>query len=224
MRRSLKTAGKVLFLTSLALAASLVGGTLSLAGLPIQPGTRAVVFGVGQDGLGVREGPGYDFQTKTVLQEGAQVDVLDGPNWKGYVPWYLVGGYDSSGDQGWSAGNYLQPAADQTPAPEAGPERSATPSSRGGQRDNQSFIALVTGYSVSGRTASGSPTQWGVVAVDPSVVPMGSKIQIDGFSDVFVAADTGGAVKGNWIDVYFPNPSDAFNFGMQARRVTILEP
>ncbi len=224
MRRSLKTAGKVLLLSSLALAASLVGGTLSLADLPIQPGTQAVVFGVGQDGLGVREGPGYGYQTQAILQEGTEVNVLDGPKWKGYVPWYLVGGYDSSGNQGWSAGNYLQPAADQTPAPEAGPERSATPSSRGGPRGNQSFIALVTGYSVSGRTASGALTQWGVVAADPSVVPLGSKIQIDGFKDVFVVADTGGAVKGNWIDVYFPNPNDAFNFGMQARRVTILAP
>ncbi len=223
MRRSLKTAGKILVLTSLALAASLIGATLSHADLPIQPGTRAVVFGVGQDGLGVREGPGYDFRTQTILQEGTELNVLDGPRWKGYVPWYLVGGYDASGNQGWSAGNYLQPKSDPTPAPQASPERSATPSSRGGERGYHSFVALVTGYSVQGRTASGSPTQWGVVAVDPSVVPLGSKIQIDGFSDVFVAADTGGAVKGNWIDIYFPNPSDAFNFGMQARRVTILD-
>src|SRR5450759_489671 len=107
MRPSLKTAGKILVLTSLALAASLIGGTLSLADLPIQPGTRAVVFGVGQDGLTVREGPGYAFQTLDTLAEGTEMDVLDGPRWKGYVPWYLVGGYDVSGNQGWSAGNYL---------------------------------------------------------------------------------------------------------------------
>lgn len=223
MRPSLKIAGKILVLTSLALAASLIGGTLSLADLPIQPGTRAVVFGVGQDGLSVREGPGYAFQTLDTLAEGTEMDVLDGPRWKGYVPWYLVGGYDASGNQGWSAGNYLQPKPDPAPTPQAGPGR-ATPSSRGGQRDAKGFVALVTGYSVQGRTSSGRLTQWGVVAVDPSVVPLGTKIQIDGFSDVFTAADTGGAVKGNWIDVYFPNPGDAFNFGMRARRVTILDP
>ena len=224
MRRSLKTAGKILVVTSLVLAASLIGGTLSLADLPIQSGMRAVVFGVGDAGLGVREGPGHDFQTLDILSEGTELNVLEGPRWRGYVPWYLVGGYDASGHQGWSAGNYLQPKPDPSPTPQPGADRSATPSTRGGQRDGRSFVALVTGYSVQGRTASGLPTQWGVVAVDPSVVPLGTKIQIDGFSDVFVAADTGGAVKGNWIDVYFPNSGDAFNFGMQSRRVTILEP
>ncbi|HEX9015302.1 MAG TPA: 3D domain-containing protein [Chloroflexota bacterium] len=218
MKRPLKTAGKMLILASITIAASLLGATLVFAGLHIDPGSSAVVFGVGQDGLTVREGPGYSYHTQAILPEGTQVDVLSGPRWNGYTPWYLIGGYDPSGQQGWSAGNYLQPAPDPSP-----PAARATPSSRGGQRDSRGFVGLVTGYSIHGRTASGAPTAWGVVAVDPNVIPLGTKLQIDGFQDVFVAADTGGAIKGNWIDIYFPNYADAYDFGIQARRVTVLD-
>lgn len=223
MRRPLKTTGKILILTLVAIAASLIGGTASLAELHIEPGIRATVFGAGEEGLGVREGPGYGFNSIHTLAEGAEVDVLEGPRWRGYVPWYLVGGFDASGNQGWSAGIYLQPKPEPTPVPRAEPGRTAVPSARGGQRTNRSFVALVTAYSIHGRTASGAPTEWGVVAVDPTIIPLGTRLQIEGFEEVFVAADTGGGVKGNWVDIYFPDYGDAYNFGMQARRVTILE-
>ncbi|HEX9016518.1 MAG TPA: 3D domain-containing protein [Chloroflexota bacterium] len=230
MKRPFKTAGKLLLLVSLTLAASLLGATLVIAQFHIEPGSPAVVFGTGDAGLGVREGPGYNYPVLDTLPEGTQVDVLSGPTWKGYTPWYRIGGFEESGKQGWSAGNYLQPMlepaetpeADAAAAPQPVAGRVATPSSRGGAREGRSFVALVTGYCIQGRTALGTPTQWGTLAVDPSVVPLGSRVQVEGFQEVFVAADTGGAVKGNWIDIYFPNPSDAYSFGIQARRVTIL--
>src|SRR5512146_1911909 len=109
MKRPFLTAGKLLVLVSLTLLASLLGATLVIAQLHIDPGSRAVVFGVGDAGLGVREGPGYNYPTLEILPEGTEVDVLSGPSWKGYTPWYRVGGFDDSGRQGWSAGNYLQP-------------------------------------------------------------------------------------------------------------------
>ncbi len=223
MKRPFLTAGKLLFLVSVTLVVSLLlGATLVIAQLHIDPGSRAVVFGVGNAGLAVHEGPGNNYPNVDVLREGTEVDVLSGPSWKGYTPWYRVGGYDDSGKQGWSAGNYLQPKPEPVPTPEPDASRSATPSARGGQREGQSFVALVTGYCIQGRTTLGTPTAWGVVAVDPSVIPLGTRLQIEGFQDVFVAADTGGAVKGNWIDIYFPNYAEAYAFGIQARRVTIL--
>ena len=45
---------------------------------------------------------------------------------------------------------------------------------------------------------------------------------IDGFEDVFTAEDTGGAVRGNQIDVYFPDVQAALRFGVQNRMVTVL--
>jgi len=60
-----------------------------------------------------------------------------------------------------------------------------------------------------------------VIAVDPSVIPLGSKVYVEGFGEA-IAADTGGAIKGNRIDVFIPSEEDAMDFGVQKLTVTIL--
>ena len=60
-----------------------------------------------------------------------------------------------------------------------------------------------------------------VIAVDPSVIPLGSKVYVEGFGEA-TAADTGGAIKGNRIDVFIPSEQDAINFGVKQLKVTIL--
>ncbi|MDP4154360.1 MAG: 3D domain-containing protein [Bacillota bacterium] len=60
-----------------------------------------------------------------------------------------------------------------------------------------------------------------VIAVDPSVIPLGSKVYIEGYGEA-TAADTGGAIKGNRIDVYMQNESDALQFGAKELTVKIL--
>ncbi len=109
-------------------------------------------------------------------------------------------------------------------APAAEPPQDRDPSTRGGQRDARSFVANVTAYAMKGRTATGTQTRWGVIAVDPAMIPLGSKVRIDGFEELFVAEDTGGGIKGNWIDLWFPSQAEAMRFGIQARRVTVVGP
>ena len=60
-----------------------------------------------------------------------------------------------------------------------------------------------------------------VIAVDPSVIPLGSKVYIKGYGE-YTAADTGGAIKGNRIDVFIPSEQAALNFGRKQLTVTIL--
>lgn len=79
-----------------------------------------------------------------------------------------------------------------------------------------------------GMTASGTKVRPGVVSVDPSVIPLGSKLYIeslDGSADYghAVAEDTGGAIKGNKIDLFFSSRSAALNFGRRNVRVHILD-
>lgn len=70
-------------------------------------------------------------------------------------------------------------------------------------------------------TASGTtPTAGRTVAVDPSVIPLGSTVIIDGVS--YIAEDTGSAVKGNVIDIYFSSHSEACNWGSRYREVTYI--
>jgi 3D (Asp-Asp-Asp) domain-containing protein len=75
-----------------------------------------------------------------------------------------------------------------------------------------------TGYSLAGQTSTGMPVGPGVVAVDPSVIPLGTRISIPGYGEG-VAADTGSGVQGNAIDIWFPTMADALAWGR--RTVTI---
>jgi peptidoglycan DL-endopeptidase CwlO len=81
-----------------------------------------------------------------------------------------------------------------------------------------SLTVTATGYSLQGRTSSGVSVGWGVVAVDPSVIPLGTRMAIPGYGEG-VAADTGGAVVGARIDLWFPTRDEALAWG--TRSVTI---
>jgi 3D (Asp-Asp-Asp) domain-containing protein len=83
----------------------------------------------------------------------------------------------------------------------------------------RTITVTATGYSLGGRTASGLPVGWGVVAVDPSVIPLGSHMLIPGYGEA-VAADTGGSVVGATIDLWFPTVTEASAWGR--RTVTIV--
>ena len=82
----------------------------------------------------------------------------------------------------------------------------------------QSLTVTATGYSLTGRTATGVPVGYGVVAVDPNVIPLGTRMTIPGYGEG-VAADTGGAVVGARIDLWFPTRAEAMAWG--TRTVTI---
>jgi 3D (Asp-Asp-Asp) domain-containing protein/peptidoglycan hydrolase CwlO-like protein len=82
----------------------------------------------------------------------------------------------------------------------------------------RSLTVLATGYSIHGHTATGAPTGWGVVAVDPGMIPLGTRLTIPGYGSG-VAADTGSAIQGATIDLWFPTVAQARAWGR--RTVTI---
>jgi 3D (Asp-Asp-Asp) domain-containing protein len=77
-----------------------------------------------------------------------------------------------------------------------------------------------TGYSIRGRTSTGMQTAGGVVAVDPTVIPLGTLLTIPGYG-TGVAADTGGSVHGNVIDLWFPTLQQARAWGRRTVTITI---
>lgn len=90
-----------------------------------------------------------------------------------------------------------------------------------------SSCGKVPGQRGYGITASGRVAQYGVVAVDPRVIPLGTKLYIESADGSYVygtaiAADTGGAIKGNRIDLCFNTNREAINFGRKAVKVYIL--
>lgn len=70
-------------------------------------------------------------------------------------------------------------------------------------------------------TASGAPlTPWVSIAVDPSIIPLGSSVYIDGYGS-FKAHDTGGAIRGNRIDVCVSSHAEAYQLGVVYRDVYV---
>jgi 3D (Asp-Asp-Asp) domain-containing protein len=82
------------------------------------------------------------------------------------------------------------------------------------------LTVTATAYSGGGSTATGLPVGFGIVAVDPTVIPLGTRMTIPGYGEG-VAADTGSAVKGAWIDVWLPTEAQAEAWGTQTLTITI---
>lgn len=122
------------------------------------------------------------------------------------------------------------PAASPPPAPPVAPAPAPSPSEPGpapappppppsGPGAGSQMTVVATAYSLSGTTAVGLQTQPGIVAVDPSVIPLGSKMFIPGYGEG-IAADTGSAVKGAVIDVWLPSIEEARAWGRRTVTIT----
>jgi len=64
------------------------------------------------------------------------------------------------------------------------------------------------------------PVGWGIIAVDPSVIPLGTRMEIPGYG-TGVAADTGSAVQGATIDLWFPTSAQALAWGRRTVTITL---
>ena len=82
----------------------------------------------------------------------------------------------------------------------------------------------ATAYSLSGRTASGLRVSKGLIAADPRVLPLGTRVRLEAgaWSGEYLVADTGGAVRGKRIDIWTSTSREAFRFGRRLVRVTVL--
>ena len=95
------------------------------------------------------------------------------------------------------------------------------------KEETEWFYFEATGYSANDPaqgtnniTATGKELEKGMVAVDPKIIPLGTKIEIKGLG-TFTAEDTGSRIKGNRIDIYFETKEEARSFGRQVIWVNI---
>jgi peptidoglycan DL-endopeptidase CwlO len=98
-------------------------------------------------------------------------------------------------------------------------ELAAAPAT-GTSRSGRTLTAVATGYSLAGYTSTGVPVGYGIVAVDPSVIALGTRMTIPGYGEG-VAADTGGAVAGAHVDLWFPTEAEALAWGSRTVTVTL---
>ncbi len=83
----------------------------------------------------------------------------------------------------------------------------------------------ATAYSIEGKTASGAKAREGIVAADPRVLPLGTRIRVRDageYSGSYLVSDTGRTVKGQEIDIYVGNDSEAKRFGRRNVKVEVV--
>ncbi|HWJ02583.1 MAG TPA: 3D domain-containing protein, partial [Verrucomicrobiae bacterium] len=103
----------------------------------------------------------------------------------------------------------------------------AVPVSRGERPANLKVAAEIvveaSAYTFTGHnTATGVPPRVGLIAVDPRVIPLGTKLYVEGYGPA-IAADTGGGIKGYKIDVFFNTLKDCLNWGRKRVKIYILQ-
>lgn len=118
------------------------------------------------------------------------------------------------------------PVAEEAPVVEEAEEVSTTNEEQAGE----TITVTATAYTAecegcSGITATGinlnEDRNKKVIAVDPSVIPLGTRVHVEGYGEA-IAGDTGGAIKGNKIDIHVPTKDEAFQWGVRTVDVTIL--
>jgi 3D (Asp-Asp-Asp) domain-containing protein len=128
--------------------------------------------------------------------------------------------------------------AEPASADSSGPASSTSAAEKGGPtapkaNDNASASNTIaaaaqryvaTAYSLPGRTASGMHVARGLIAADPSILPFGTRVRIEGgqYSGEYVVADSGTAIKGRRIDVWMPSLREARHFGRRSLKLTVL--
>ena len=159
--------------------------------------------------LNVRKGPSTKYSRMGSLYKNKSVTVLDS---KGN--WYKI---NFNGKQGWVSKNYIK----------VGGSNTSQSSSQNNSNNSQSNVvrtmkveaSAYTGYST---TSTGRKPVWGTIAVDPKVIPYGTKVYIPQFGRTFIANNTGGAIKGNKIDIFMNSKKECYNWGRRTIEIQIL--
>lgn len=130
-----------------------------------------------------------------------------------------------------AAATSAAPKPAKAPAKTAAPVQASAPAPAASQQAGKTMTVSATAYTAycagcSGTTATGqnlraNPNQK-VIAVDPRVIPLGSKVWVEGYGTA-IAGDTGGAIKGNKIDVFIPSQSAALQWGRKNITIKVLD-
>ena len=113
------------------------------------------------------------------------------------------------------------PTTTAAPPPSPTPSPAPTPPIPTSAPDGtRTLVVDAVAYHLPGKTASGLPVGVGVIAVDPRVIPLGTRVFVPGYGPA-VAADVGSAIKGNIIDLWMPTTAQARAWGRRTVTITI---
>lgn len=159
--------------------------------------------------LNVRKGPSTKYSRIGNLYRNKNVTILDS---KGN--WYKI---NFNGKEGWVSKNYIKVNGNSTS--QSSNQNNSNNSQSNVVRTMNVVATAYTGYST---TSTGQKPVWGTIAVDPKVIPYGTKVYIPQFGRTFIANNTGGAIKGNKIDIFMNSKKECYNWGRRTIEIQIL--
>ena len=120
-------------------------------------------------------------------------------------------------------GTYEVASRSQTSTTSAKTTTSTSGTAPNGMSYSKVFTCTATAYTADGtKTKTGTTPRVGAIAVDPSVIPLGTKLYVEGYG-FCVAEDTGGAINGYKIDVYLDTEDECVSWGVKTVKVWILQ-
>lgn len=190
--------------------------------------------------LNVRKGPATEHDKLDTLDKNTEIKLLEEQD-----NWYRIKLDDKK--EGWVCGDYVltesqakeqeQNQAKQQANDIAKEVKSAStvsdattnePSnaqaeSSSNNNNGTSMSIEATAYAGDTITSTGTTPKWGTIAVDPTVIPYGTKVYIPKFDMVFTAEDCGSAIKGKRIDIFMNSEAECVKFGRQNMEIKILK-
>ncbi|WP_270659336.1 SH3 domain-containing protein [Paraclostridium bifermentans] len=188
--------------------------------------------------LNVRKGPATEHDKLDTLDKNTEIKLLEEQD-----NWYRIKLDDKK--EGWVCGDYVltesqakeqeQNQAKQQANDIAKEVKSAStvsdattnePSNAQASSNNNNGTSMsieATAYAGDTITSTGTTPKWGTIAVDPTVIPYGTKVYIPKFDMVFTAEDCGSAIKGKRIDIFMNSEAECVKFGRQNMEIKILK-
>ena len=152
--------------------------------------------------VNMRTGASTKYKTIGKIKKGTKVKILSTKN-----GWYKA---KYSNKTGWSSGKYIK-------------KTSTSSKSNASSSVKKTLKVKAYAYTGGGYTAMGTKAKYGTLAVDPRVIPYGTKVYIKELNKVFIAEDCGGGIKGNKIDVYMNSLASCSKWGVKTITIQILK-
>ena len=190
--------------------------------------------------LNVRKGPATEHDKLDTLDKNTDIKLLEEQD-----NWYRITLDDKK--EGWVCGDYVltesqakeqeqnqakQQANDtikevksaSTVSDATTNESSNSQAEASSNNNNGTSMSIeATAYAGDTITSTGTTPKWGTIAVDPTVIPYGTKVYIPKFDMVFTAEDCGSAIKGKRIDIFMNSEAECVKFGRQNMEIKILK-
>lgn len=176
---------------------AIVGALVMIMGIinPIEV-DAATVNATATATINVRSGASTKYKSIGKIKKGTKVKILSTKN-----GWYKV---KYSNKTGWSSGKYIKKSSSSSNV-------------------KKKITVKAYAYTGGGYTSTGTKAKYGTLAVDPKVIPYGTKVYIKELDKVFTAEDCGGGIKGNKIDIFMNSESQCNSWGVRNISIQILD-